>query len=308
MVSPNSHALRRTALLVALLLLLPAATGTVAAQQDLEASFQNDTIDGYDEPANGTLSVTGHTGEVTVRSDDVSGEALARMFDGRETGDGVSVDVPDDGNLTVTFPPSVRCSPEQYTFTVSDGERRANASVVVAVPAIAPASFEEATYTVPAGEPARLSVRIDECHEGDLTLRIGGQNSSVHAAVTFAPNASGATTGNVTIDTGNLTDPDSFGASSGLVRRGLSVHRTPPNGSLPAGVYDVVLSAESEEYALSTLQVEERSTPTAGGDATTADPGNETDAGSSTLDMPGFGFTVGLLALLSAVVLLSRDD
>lgn len=312
MVTLDTHARRRTALLAALALLPAAASGTVAAQQDLEATFENDTIDGYDEPVNGTLTVTGHAGEVTIRSGDVTDETLARMFDGREAENGVRVDVPDDGNLTVTFPPSVRCSAGEYTFTVTDGERRANASVVVAVPAIAPASFDQASFTVPAGEPARISVSIDECHEGNLALLIGGQTSSFHAEVTFAPNASGATGGNVTIDTGNLTDPDSFEAGSGLVRRGLTVHGIPPNGSLPPGVYDLALSADDEEYALSTLQVEERSPPTAsgtaGGDATTADAVDGTGAGRSPFDTPGFRFTVGILAVVAAVLLVYRVD
>lgn len=311
MVPPSTHDPGRITLLAATILLIAVASGAVAAQQDLEASFEDDIVDGYDEPANGTLSVSGHTGEVTVWSDDVTGEALARMFDGRRTGDGVRVDVPDNGTLAVTFPRSVRCSPGEYTFTVTDGERRANASVVVAVPATAPVGFDTASVTVPAGEPARIPVSIGPCHEGDLTLHVGGRNSSVDAEVTFTSNASGATSGNVTIDTGDLTHPDSFRAGSGLDRRGLTVHGVPPNGSLPPGVYDLVLSVDGEEYALSTLEVEARSTPmadgTADGDATTADPRGETDAGGPPIDMHGFGFPPGVLAVAFAVVLRYRD-
>lgn len=312
MVTPDTRTLRRTVLLAALAVLLAAASGTVAAQQDLEATFENDTVDGHDEPVNGTLTVTGHTGDVTIRSEDVSAETLVRMFDGRETEEGVRVAVPDDGDLSVTFPRSVRCSPGEYTFTVTDGERRATASVVVVEPAVAPASFGRATTTVTAGDAARIPIEISECHQGDLTLHVGGENASVDVEVTVAPNASGVTGGNVTVHTGNLTDPDAFEAGSGLVRQGLTVHGSPPNGSLSPGVYDLALTAGGEEYALATLQVEDRSGQledgSTGNDATTANPGEETDAGRSPLDMPGFGFPAALLALLAAVAFLYRGD
>lgn len=310
-VLPNGFRLRRAARLVLLTAVIVAVASTPVAGQDMEATFEDDSVAVDDEMVNTTLSVTGYTGPLIVRSRNVSNETLVRMFDGRATEDGVRVDVPADGTLTAKFPPSFRCSPGQYVFTVADGDRTANASIAVAAPPVAAAAFESQSVTVSAHDTVRVGVRIDRCHDGNVTLRVGGPDSSVHAGVRFGSNASGSGNGTIRFNASDLTGPGSFAVEPDLDRRHVTVERAPPDGRLPAGGYDLHLYANGEQVDLATLQVEPENTTQTGtresGDGETA-TGTESVGDRPSLDMPGFGFLAGTVAVLAAVVLLTRNN
>lgn len=325
----------RTALLVASLLVVSTALPAAAARDEFTAGFETDVVVA-DGPSNATLHVTGRTGPVTVRSDDVDDPTLVEMFGARRTDGQVVVDVPPDGTLTVAFPDALSCSPGRYEFTFVGGNATATAAIDVTRLAEAPVSFDAdgARPTVRAGRTATVGVRIDVCFENSTTLSIGGEESSIAANATVVPNGSGDRRGAIRVDTGSLTGPGAFETTGELALRNVTVARVPTNGRLQPGEYALELSADGEVMDVGRLTVRGDATVTTAatptvteGEASTrsptatptpiptpaptngegetdtsrpssAVPASESTAGTTTAaDGPGFGPTAVLLAL-----------
>lgn len=246
--------------LVLIVCLAPAAT----AQSEFTASFESDAITLDDGARNVTLSVTGRAGtDVTVTSPDLNDSTVAAMFDGQQTTGGVRVFVPQDGNLTVTFPARFACLAGEYRFTLRDSEATANASITVFESGESKIAFVDSVISVRSGGPAEIGLVVDRCSDAE-TLRVAIRSNATdfRSNATVAPNGSGDVRGTLLFDTGNVS-ADGFAADGDLSLVKAEVATTPENGTLPIGEYDLTLSANGTETDVATLVVDEqRSTPT----------------------------------------------
>jgi hypothetical protein len=267
--------------LALLVCLSPAAT----AQSEFTATFESDAITLDEDSRNVTLSVTGRTGtNVTVTSPDLNDSTVAELFDGQQTTDGVQVFVPEDGTLTVTFPARFECLPGKYRFTLRDGEATTNASITVFESGESKAAFTDSVTRVRPGGLAEIGIAVDRCSDVQrLRVAIRSNATEFRANVTVAPNGSGDVRGSLLFDTGNVS-ADGFAADGNLSLVEAAVAAPPENGTLPAGEYDLTLSAHGDETDVATLVVESApQTPTA---TPTSRPATRTDTVVSTTGAP----------------------
>lgn len=329
-------AVTRVAVLCVALLGAAFAPGVPAAAgegQALDASFERDSVAVADGPQTATLHVAGASDSVTVRSANVSADLLASMVDGTPTGDGgVRVSVPADGDLAVRFPAAFECRPGRYGFSIADGDATATAAITVTAPADADAGFTAGEQSVSEGENAEIGVAVERCASDRVSLVVGNASTPVRATVSVTNAEAGDVTGAIRFDPQALTGPDAFTAAN-LTITNASVGRAPPNGTLAPGSYPLALYDGGTLSDVATLVVEptERpdstpsgtATPTTGPpptDGTASEPtGSPTlsDTASLSADSPapdgsttgtGVGFTptAALLALVAALLALSR--
>jgi hypothetical protein len=305
----------RWTLLVLALVVGVTLGSTPVSADEFTASFEVDgvVVDGKaDSPPSVTLRVTGRSGPMMVRSPNVSDAMLAEMFDGRQSEDGVVVDVPEDGNMSVTFPRILSCSPGRYDFTLVDGNASATASIDVDSLSDAVASVERRP-TATAGATVTVPFTVDLCFENATTMTIGNRTTPLRANVTVTPKETIAhREGTVTLDTGNVTGPEAFEVTGDFVLQNISVTRTPTDGRLPPGEYPIrMVPADGTLITAGSLIIvagpsTSTATPTPTASPTPSDTPVQTNADSQTTDTsgPGFGVFVGILSLIVVLVVI----
>jgi len=272
------------------------------------------------------------TERVSITLSDTSPEVFAAMVNGTVTADEVSVQVPPDGRIPVDSTGAFVCGPGTGEYVLRVQSLATGAVETLRFGATrtddVDVGFTQSIVRVTRGSSAEVVVSGDPeeafCYsEESLRLQVQSENGSFRVR-SHMRDRDGDNVYRIRLDTGSRTASNGAQFLSGANNTTVvnpTLRSQPTTLPLPAGDYEMSLSADGDELAIGLLVVTERETPrdtattTADAMETTISSDGPTIATTSTAlrsvtttheDGPGLGLGIGLTGLVIAIAALAR--